>query len=344
MIFLSIPPPMSSVKFPPSLFATNLVTPSTTTLLNVWSHVCQTFFFWNKTKLLFLICCVTVDLEATEASGCWTALQSRAEALASSLVLPFLAWPHATAKPELCWVFCCPRQGAGPREVMEWVPKQWHLLLLGDGVRGRRGVKKALAFCCRGIALPVLTQWLQPSQASHSTASPSLSPLGEGASLDVTDCASLPICGACSHCAPSPSLLVPSHPGGGSFGGLQQSAAQAVKRPLRQWSGCCHLHSLSLWEMTLYLISFQRRTCDSSCVTSSEITEHFAISIANRASASKYCGLRDTLCRFVWVSVIAAPAHSPQLHLPLLLQSCFVAAQQLPAFILIFWEGGCSSY
>lgn len=43
------------------------------------------------------------------------------------------------------------------------------------------------------------------------------------------------------------------------------------------------MHSLSLWEMTLYLISFPQRMCDSSCVTSSESTEHFAVSITNRA-------------------------------------------------------------
>lgn len=43
------------------------------------------------------------------------------------------------------------------------------------------------------------------------------------------------------------------------------------------------MHSLSLWEMTLYLISFRPRMCDSSCVTSSEIAEHFAVRIANRA-------------------------------------------------------------
>lgn len=82
---------------------------------------------------------------------------------------------------------------------------------------------------------------------------------------------------------PSAFVLVPSRPGGGSFGDLQQFIAQLAKHPLRQWSRCCHMHSLSLWEMTLYLISFRRRTCDSSCVTSSEITEHFAVSIANRA-------------------------------------------------------------
>lgn len=95
---------------------------------------------------------------------------------------------------------------------------------------------------------------------------------------------------------------------------------------------------MSLWEMVLYLISFQQRTCDSSCVTSSEIAESFAVGFANRAlSYHSAVGLvkpSSNLSGFLLTLL--------RLMLPLLLQSRFVAAQELS---LLFWGGGgCSCY
>lgn len=105
-----------------------------------------------------------------------------------------------------CGRLCCPRWGSqakgghGVSTIAVMAAAGWWR------VRERRSVSWALALYCRVIALPVLNQWFQPPQASHSTASPSLSPLGDGASLDVTDSASLPTCGACSQHVPSLSI------------------------------------------------------------------------------------------------------------------------------------------
>lgn len=137
------------------------------------------------------------------------AKQGWSEVLASSLVLPFLAWPHATTNPQLSWVWetLLPRWGswAGGGHGVSTTA----VAAAAAGwcrVRGRRSVRRALAFYCRVIGLPVLYQWHQPPQASHPTASPSLSPLGEGTSLAVTDRASPSTCGACSQRVPSLSI------------------------------------------------------------------------------------------------------------------------------------------
>ena len=61
--------------------------------------------------------------------------------------------------------------------------------------------------------------------------------------------------------------------------------------------------------MALYLISSQQRTCDSSCVMSSEIAECFAVGFANGALSYHSAGLRETRGESVWVSAVA---HSPQ--------------------------------
>lgn len=213
------------------------------------------------------------------------AKQNWFEALTSSLFLTFLAWPHATTSPQLSWVwgdFAAPGRGGWARGGHG--VSTTAVLLLGD--EGWEGEK-----CEVGIG--VLLQ-------GHSPACPQpVTPASPGFPLH---CQSQPqSLGRGSQpgrhrLSISPYLwcVQPPCPTPQHFFLLLFAQGEAVlvaysNSLLRLWSTHSGsdlgvvMHSLSLWEMTLYLISFPQRTCDSSCVTSRESTEHFAVSITNRA-------------------------------------------------------------
>lgn len=239
---------------------------------------------------------ITLELEVAEAkaSRCWTALQSRhgLKLLPSPSILSFTALPHPTTNPQLPWVwgdFAAPRQGMGLSWGRWWSGFHSSCSCWAMRVRGWRGVRCALAFHRGVIALPALNQWSQLPQSSPLLLLPAPAPQEREPAWPSQTVHLLPACSALPAATPShPSslILVPLPRLEAvlvTYSSSLLGTIKCLKHPLRLWQGCCHTHRVSLWEMALHLISFQQRACDSSCVTSSEIAESFAVGFSNGA-------------------------------------------------------------
>lgn len=164
------------------------------------------------------------------------AMQGWSEALASSLVLPFLAWPHATTNPQFSWVW----ETLLPQVVQLGWARSWSKYHSSGGcccwvMKSEREKKceVSISILLQGHS-PPCPQPVTPTSPGfplHCQSQPQSFGRGSQPGRDRLCISPYLWCMQPTCPIPQRSFLFP---GGGSFGDLEQFIAQPVKHPLRQ--------------------------------------------------------------------------------------------------------------